>query len=59
MAEEAKCNEDGRWWAEFAYVVERVAEEDAARSEEGEAMTASLPFVYPGGGARAAQGKRK
>ena len=30
MAEEARCNEDGRWWAEFAYVVERAAEEDAA-----------------------------
>ena len=30
MAEEARQNEGGKWWAEFAYVVERTAEEDAA-----------------------------
>ena len=30
MAEEARQNEGGKWWAEFAYVVERAAEEDVA-----------------------------
>ena len=30
MAEEARQNEGGKWWAEFAYVVERAAKEDVA-----------------------------
>ena len=30
MAEEARENEGGKWWAEFRYVVERAAEEDVA-----------------------------
>ena len=43
MQEEARFNEDGKWWEEFRYVAERAAEEDVdlPSTEKFKGMTSS------------------